>query len=90
MNVDTGQMGPLLDVLRDARPGERVIPATIIPAPAPKPAPKMYGARTPLRQVGAEIQAMRAAQEQRLATQRQIAQVFGVPADLLTGKESTE
>lgn len=30
MNVDTGQMGPLADVLRDAKPGERVIPATII------------------------------------------------------------
>jgi hypothetical protein len=33
MNVDTGQMGTLADVLRDAQPGERVIPATIIPNP---------------------------------------------------------
>lgn len=36
MNVDTGQMGNLADVLRDAQPGERVIPATIIPAPSGK------------------------------------------------------
>jgi hypothetical protein len=33
VNVDTGYMGEMDDVVRKARPGEKVIPATIIPAP---------------------------------------------------------
>jgi hypothetical protein len=33
MNVDTGFMGEMDEVRRRALPGERVIPATIIPAP---------------------------------------------------------
>lgn len=58
MNVDTGQMGSLADLMRDAKPGERVIPATLIPAPAKqtRPAPKLYGPRKPLREVRKELQ----------------------------------
>lgn len=40
MNVDSGDMGEMADVLRRAQPGERVIPATIIPPPRGKYANK--------------------------------------------------
>lgn len=68
MNVDTGQMGHLADVLRDASPGERVIPATIIPmrdnvpldAAVRKQRAERYGPRKPLREVRAELQAAKA------------------------------
>jgi hypothetical protein len=61
MNVDTGQLGTLDELLKAAKPGERVIPATIIPAPAQeaRPAPATYGPRKPLREVRAELKAAR-------------------------------
>lgn len=61
MNVDTGQMGTLAEILSNAKPGERVIPATIIPAPQ-KAAPVRYGPRKPLREVRAELQAAKASE----------------------------
>jgi hypothetical protein len=61
MNTDTGEMGRYEDVLRNAKPGERVIPATIIPDPRtqPKRAPQFYGPRKPLREVRREIREAR-------------------------------
>ena len=62
MNVDTGFMGRLDDVLKAAKPGERVIPATIIPAPSVQPRRvELYGPRKPLREVRKELAALRAA-----------------------------
>lgn len=55
MNLETGQMGAMADVLRDAKPGERVIPAVIIPEPKAKPV--LYGPRKPLREVRKELAA---------------------------------
>jgi hypothetical protein len=37
MNVDTGEMGRIDDIMRNAKPGERVLPASLIPEPKPAP-----------------------------------------------------
>jgi hypothetical protein len=55
MNVDTGHMGFMDDVVRAAKPGERVIPAILIPEPKPKPL--TYGRRKPLREVRKDLRA---------------------------------
>ena len=60
MNVDTGYMGDMDDVLRKAKPGEKVIPAILIPQPRPKPA--LYGPRKPLREVRKELAEARSSQ----------------------------
>jgi len=68
MNVDTGQLGRMDDVLRDAKSGERVIPATIIPDP--------FGQQQGVPLTDEHIALMMREQQKRL---HMILDVFGVP-----------
>jgi hypothetical protein len=86
MNVDTGFMGEMDEVLRRAKAGERVIPATIIPDP--------FGQNqgVPLtdehaRAMFREQEALRARQVQMYGPRKPLRKVR---AELLAAKDATE